>query len=116
MYSTCSFTTAQNEDIVAWLLETSPDARIVPIDPSEVTEAAQRWSGAADVDAMVPQSAASAASSSVAPDPLFMQVHSLPRPPCVAGAIAGTLRFTPLHCGGVSGLFVCRLTKVLTVP
>ena len=30
VYSTCSFTTAQNEDVVRWLLDTEPAARLVP--------------------------------------------------------------------------------------
>lgn len=35
IYSTCSLSRSQNEDIVSWLLSTAPTARVVPIDQED---------------------------------------------------------------------------------
>ena len=45
-------------------------------------------------------------------DGLFHHVHGSILPPCIAGGIPGTIRFSPLMSGGAGGLFVCRITKV----
>ena len=35
IYSTCSLTQAQNEQVVQWLLNCEPEAKLVPIDNTE---------------------------------------------------------------------------------
>ena len=42
VYSTCSFSRAQNEDIVQWLLDKCPSARIDPIDVDKYAELSPR--------------------------------------------------------------------------
>jgi len=98
VYSTCSLTVAQNEDVVAWLLATDPRASLLPLPtppppPPPLVPAAE--GGAVDADAL---------------RAAFAALHASPSPPALPGAMPGTLRFEPL-LSGCSGLFIARITK-----
>ena len=120
IYSTCSLTEAQNENVVQWLLDTQPNARVLPINPSEITHAAakkkSRDFSRASACAVHVVDGEKKSRDSVpgleTSDPLLMDIHDSLSPPCTYGKISGTLRFSPLSSGGVGGLFICRLTKV----
>jgi 16S rRNA C967 or C1407 C5-methylase (RsmB/RsmF family) len=128
VYSTCSLTAAQNEDVVRWLLETCDgEARLLPIAPEEITRSAAarraavgaaaeapgaRGAPAADASAVLEAAMPVPPPSGTEPDPLHLRIHSLRSVPCEPGSIPGTIRFSPLQSGGVGGLFIARLTKV----
>ena len=93
VYSTCSLSRSQNEDVVSWLLGLMPDARVVPIDQEDCrlqlygTRTAQPTEGA-EAEAAVAAW------------------------PCKESAfLPHTLRFDP-YTSGTSGLFVAKIIKL----
>ena len=130
VYSTCSLTTAQNEDVVRWLLEQEPTARLtrVPLGMCEACTACGRSDGldgsathssvvAADGrQARVKASAAAGTALGVAGPTSATggQPHRCSE--CGAslvwdgGLVPLTLRFNPLR-SGTSGLFIARFCK-----
>ena len=87
VYSTCSFSERQNEDVVRWLLQQEPSAEVRP------------------VEVVVVAAAAGSDSAAGLPAPLAPLVPL----PGAAGTLKHTLRFGP-GCG-TSGLFVAKIQK-----
>ena len=86
VYSTCSLTRRQNEDVVQWLLATAPNAKLVPVhfgEPEEVKESVGEGVSTAQT-------------------------------PWHAGTIPHTLRFSP-HRSHTSGLFIAKFQKLDSV-
>ena len=107
VYSTCSLSRNQNEDVVAWLLQHCPSARVAPIDvmsaSSKPTVAQPTLSKDTD------STAAAAAASIEATDNGAENLHSWP---CRESPfMRNTLRFDPVT-SGTSGLFVAKIIKL----
>ena len=98
VYSTCSLTTAQNEGVVQWLLDTEPTAQLVPVGIGACSECSQQSAvvNSAAEDSGLDASLRCPACSS----PVVWQQGSIPL----------TLRFDPLQ-SLTSGLFVAKFTK-----
>ena len=132
VYSTCSLTTAQNEDVVRWLLEQEPSARLtrVPLGTCEACTACGRSDGldgsathspvlAADGrQAHVTASAAAGTAAAVAAPTTGSAAGGRAHRCSGCGALLVwdgglvplTLRFNPLR-SGTSGLFIARFRK-----
>lgn len=110
VYSTCSFSRNQNEDVVAWLLKHCPSARVVRIggwSPCKETSAAQAVVTTDESDAAVVDSNGGEGSGGAD--------HLLQPWPCRESPfLANTLRFDPVT-SGTSGLFVAKIIKLETL-
>lgn len=126
VYSTCSLTRAQNEDVISAFLAREATARLHPLEvPTSLQLAAttnptlstarepdgtlnwERWRLC--IDALVQREAYDELGDA------FMALHTAASmPPAIPGRVPGTLRFEPLS-SGCSGLFIARLTKVALV-
>jgi len=102
VYSTCSLSRSQNEDVVSWLLKLMPNARVVPIDQEDCR--LQLYGSTAQPD---PTEGAGAQTASPAQAPAVVDAW-----PCKESAILpNTLRFDP-YTSGTSGLFVAKIIKL----
>lgn len=109
VYATCSGEAAQNEDIVAWLLRTQPDAALVPL-PTLFDDYSA--SSTAHDAPPPPQPPLPPAGHTPAAEAAWWQAThaTLTRPPWTLGSDGCTARFEPRR-SGTSGLFLARLTK-----
>ena len=93
VYSTCSLSRAQNEDVVAWLLREAPNAQLVPIDAACLTARGPEGDEAASETKTDGARAAW---------------------PCRESSfLPHALRFDPF-ISGTSGLFIAKLVKTQT--
>lgn len=131
VYSTCSLTIAQNEDMVQWFLESHPNASLLPLDAQRYVQHAYEPLPPSQYDEAVEVAANQMTSLFDAGDEeqLFQLISrsDIADNPNVAQAVcerfaarptapekkpamlAGTLRFEPAH--GTSGLFVAKFRK-----
>lgn len=113
VYSTCSMEEAQDEEVVRWLLNTQPAARLVPlpvppVDARADDGEARSSAGAAATRRSVPASLAHRRGWEARQWQLWHASSS--SPPWISGTLPGTAVFHPA-CSGTSGMFLARITK-----
>ena len=99
VYSTCSLTKAQNEDVVQWLLENHPNAQIEPIPLGSVHRHCKCG-----------RRSAHGVPSSVSQVEDIMKATPAFEKPWIPTGIPHTIRFHPMH-SQTSGLFIARIRK-----
>lgn len=114
VYSTCSSDTAQNEDIVKWLLDTEPLANLEPALPHLFSKGEQHLpssviSALQAAEQGVLQSMESSTAVHAAADELCQFFASTEKPLLQHGSLPGTIRVGAE--AGMSGHFVARIRK-----
>lgn len=106
VYSTCSLTRAQNEEVVQLFLAEHPEARLEDVGEA-MQEAARRAAPQYEFLRAVARTPAGGRVEGLGPGGGGEEVDEVP---WVAGGIDHTVRFDPLR-SGTSGLFIARIRK-----